>query len=533
MNSSEVTVKSPSLSRATLALALLQALSVQADPPANSAYGTDSQNTYVEDATSRGIGQVNMITCIMAAMRPDALVNEGPYNALVDETKCDPQSRASTGNAGSAAQSSSFMTSTVDSARDSNDEPMRARIWIDDSEMDGALIYVNVSASAPPSASNPYGEFRLDYCGGLGGDPTCLFHGFLEGTPDGISYFEREGEDGDSDSSTKALQMTASSTESGAGNLNISAGNGNQDAVFTFAYNADYYRRSDDAGDQCFARDAQDPDTGMSVWRYGLYDEENGERIERQSGFPIDYAHDGEQFQGYLGYWGLSLPPAALETLETGSTVEKVDYSSGDEPTRTPYTVVRAGGKLMKYTRNTRTLDEIDQIKFNTFVGAEASGMFAGAEPNTSYELYWDDADGAFKVTAKMTCGNGNCVTQALETVEAVPASFWAPRGGIQGWSQALGGEVFVDLHDAVDPIDSSAISVTYRSQDVVYPADLPATLHCVRDCPTAASMEAFFAEDSSSSTWASRMTRCCSTRPLNPSSSTSTPKRSASFRCT
>src|SRR5437762_318639 len=254
----EITMKSTSIA-ATLALALLQSAATYADPPASSAYTTDPQNSYVEDATSRGIGQVNMITCIMSALRPDALVNDGPYNALVDAAKCDPQSRSSTGTVAGGAQSTTFVTATVNSTRTSNADPMRARIWLDDPETDGALIYVNVSATAAPSTANPYGEFRLDYCGGMAGDPNCGSNGFLEGTPSGINYFEREQRD--FGTGTKALSMTASSTSSGAGNLRISDDSGDQ--VFAFAYNADYYRRSDDGGDQCFARSAQDPETGM------------------------------------------------------------------------------------------------------------------------------------------------------------------------------------------------------------------------------------------------------------------------------
>src|SRR6185295_5343400 len=58
-------------------------------------------------------------------------------------------------------------------------------------------------------------------------------------------------------------------------------------------------------------------------------------------------------------------------------------------------------------------------------------------------------------------------------------------------------GELFVDLHSVTTPVDSAAIAVAYRSQDIVYPTDLPGTLHCVRDCPTAASMAAFFTQGS------------------------------------
>jgi hypothetical protein len=474
---------------ALTAFALAAAPQAFADPPSSSAYATDPQESHVEDATSRGIGQVNMITCIMSAMRPDALVNDGAYIALVDMQKCDPNARASTDNAGGATGASSFATATVDSTRASNSDPMRARIWIDDPESEGALINVNLSATAAPTASNPYGQFRLDYCGNMDGTPGCAFNGYLEGAAGGVSYFERE--QGGGGGGTKALRMTATSATSGSGSLHMD--DGNNTATFSFAYNADYYRRSDDNGEQCFARDARDPETGMSVWRYGLYDAATGARIERNSGFPIEYTHAGTKYQGFLGYYGLSLPAAAQEALVNGDTVDKVDYGSGNTPTRTPYSVLKAGGKLMKYTRHVRTLHEIDQITFTTFVGMEASSFFAGAQPNMQYELHWDDAAGDFKVTAQMSCGPNGCSTQALPDPQAVSASFWASRGGIQGWSNQLGGELFVNLQGVGSPVDPSQVQVAYRSQDLVYPSQLPAALHCLRDCPTAASMAAYF----------------------------------------
>jgi len=439
---------------------------------------------------------VNMITCIMGALRPDGLVNQGAYNALVGMQTCDSQKGASSDDGSGASQATTYATATVDSTRTSNSDPMRARIWLDDPESEGAAIFVNMSASSAPTATNPYGVFRVDYCGNMQGTPGCAFNGFLDGTASGVSYFEHE--QGGGGGGTKALRMTTSSATSGAGSLHMD--DGNDSATFSFAYNADYYRRSDAGGEQCFARDARDPATGMSVWRYGLYDSLTGARVERSSGFPIEYTHAGTKYQGYLGYYGLSLPPAAQSLLVNGDTVEKVDYSnSGNSPTRTPFTVIKAGGKLTKYTRHLRTLHEIDQIKFNTFVGMEASGFFAGAQPNTQYELYWDDAAGDFKVTAQMICGQNGCSTQALVAVQSVPASFWASRGGIQANSQQLGGELFVNLQGVGMPVNSALVQVAYRSQDVVYPSQLPATLHCVRDCPTSASMAAYFAQGGNS----------------------------------
>src|SRR6185312_16423538 len=89
--------------RALSALSLMIAAgSAWAAPPASSPYFTDGQSSQVQDATSQSIGQVNMITCIMSSMRPDALVNQGPYIALIDKNKCDAAKQTSTSNSGGA-----------------------------------------------------------------------------------------------------------------------------------------------------------------------------------------------------------------------------------------------------------------------------------------------------------------------------------------------------------------------------------------------------------------------------------------------
>ncbi|HET9645548.1 MAG TPA: hypothetical protein VFP68_19800 [Burkholderiaceae bacterium] len=483
------------LHRSRLALALTAALPALATaaPGQNSPYLTDAQNTHVEDATSKGVNQVNMITCFMSSIRPDALVNKGNYIALVDKNKCDAESRSSSDNSGSTNSGSnapSYMTATVNSSRSSNSDPMRVKTWIDQPGDDGfsGTIYVNIQASEAPSASNPYGVFRLDYCGKGDGTP-CMMRGFLEGSTSGISYFEIEG--GGGQSNTRALRLTTSGTDSGAGMLRMDEHG--QSMAYSFAYNANYFRRSNGNSDDCFSRDATDAGTEMSVWRYGLYDAETGERINRRSGFPIEYTSNGKTYNGYMGYWGLSLPPEAAAA--NGATVQRVEFVPNQPPTRTDYTLVKADGRLTKYTKRTKLLSEIDKIKFQTFVN-DTTGFFSGAESNQQYEMYWDDAAGVFKATAVVDCRNGPCQTRDLDSEKAVLPSFFSRMGGMRGWSQALGGELFVPL-SGVGTVQSSSVNVIYRVQDLVYPADMPATLYCVRECPTAQTINAYFAQGS------------------------------------
>lgn len=179
-------------------------------------------------------------------------------------------------------------------------------------------------------------------------------------------------------------------------------------------------------------------------------------------------------------------------SLVSGAVVSKVDYVEGDDPTRTDYTLVRAGGKLTKHTRQTRTLASVDKIRFSTWVG-DATGLYTGAESNSQYVMYWDDQAGAFKVVGRMVCGNNSCTTQDLAAEQSVSPAFWSAQGGVRGWSEVLGGDVFIDLRSSGDTVDSSTVNVIYRTQDIVYPADMPATLYCLRDCPSAATLAGYF----------------------------------------
>jgi len=470
-----------------------------ANPTTGSAYFTDAQSSHVEDATSKGIGTVNMIACIMSAMRPDALMNQGDYNALVDESKCDPNARSSTsqsGGSGSGTQSN-FMTAIVNSTRATNSDPMLAKIWINQSEGgQGMTIFVRTSATSAPTSTNPYGVFRLDFCGhpDAATSPLCMMKGYVDAQAGSLSFYQDEGGGGGGGgTSTTALQLTSVGVGTGSGQLSRteSQGGSSTTEAFAFSYDQNFFLR----GDQCFSRDASDVETGLSVWRYGLYDATTGDRVTRNSGFPIEYTSGGTTYHGYLGYWGLQLPPDA-GTIASGATVSKVDYNSGSDPTTTAYTVVKADGKLTKYTRKGTTLDQLDKIKLNAFVN-DVTGFFSGAQANTQYELYWDNAAGNFKVTGQVSCGGNGCQTQTLPTEQPVAASFFATHGGLQGWSQSLGGEVFVKLGGLTGTIVSTSVVVNYRVQDIVYPADMPATLYCVNNCPTAASMNAFFVQGS------------------------------------
>jgi hypothetical protein len=482
---------------------VLLATGASAAPPAASAYFTDAQTSHVQDATSESIGQVNMITCIFHAMRPDALVNQGAYVALIDKSKCDAAKSSSAGDSSGASQAPEYMTAVVNSTRTSNTTPMLASAWISiDQDGTPVTVFAHLSATAAPSATDPYGAFRLDYCGKLAsGGGSCLMNGFMQAGNGTLSYYETDG-GGGGGSEVTALALSSIGTTSGSGSVNVTrSSNNSSTSVFDFAYNSSYFLRSDGSNGMCFSRDASDPNTGISVWRYGLYDSVSGDRITRDSGFPIQYTSGGNTYQGYVGYYGLSSQPGA-DAPADGSTVAKIDYQNGKASTAS-YTVVNKGGRLTRFTRQDTTLKLIDQIHFNAFIGNVAGSSLP--DSNTQYELYWDDSAGHFMAVNEMHCDQNGCQTMPLGSPVSVDPTFWSNANmGIQGWSQSLGGDLFVDLANSGTPVDATAVA--YHVQDLVYPDDgsLPVALHCVSNCPTAATLQSYLAQGSGTSPYIS-----------------------------
>lgn len=466
-----------------------------AAPASNSAYQTDAQQTYVQDQTSAGIATVNMITCIMGAVRADALVNQGSYVALVDQNICSNQaSNATSGAAAAASQAPSLQPALVRSSRTSDASPERAELWIDGSNADGAnRIWVNLSVTAAAGGTSPYGAFRLDYCQTLAGDTACQDQGYLEGSASSLNFYQSGTRNGTR--FTRALTLGVATSTSGSGVMSLDQSG--TTASYQFAYDANLFRRSDGSTDSCFSRDASDPQTGVSAWSYGLYDATTGARIELNGGMPITFAVNGTSYVGYVGYWGLSLPAAAAGLVTSGMPVQGVRYASAGAPATVDYALQLAPGRLVKYSRRQATLRDLDQVRFDVWVG-DASTLYAGAPNNTYYEAYWDDTTATFYVTGVVACGAGGCQTAVLPLPQAVSPAFWIRLGGVQAWSRSFGGDLYIDLTGAAVPLASAQVPVVYRAASTVYPGAFPATLYCLSNCPTAASLSAYFAPGSS-----------------------------------
>lgn len=501
---------------------------VLAAPPTTSPYNTDKVNSYVQDQVSKDMEELNLFLCLVSAMAPDQMVNLGSYNAMVDINACKPNTQGSqqgggSGGGGQNNQNSSvnYISVLVEATRESNTKPMLTKIWVDNlSETDNGVtrtfnVRMYASATQAPSATSPYGTFRLDFCkeypDDANGITTCTDHiGYISASKSGLSFFTKDnkfdltnGEYYDE----FALQLSSSSTTSkGSGiviktNTNSSTGLPTTSAV-VFANNADYFYRNAGDNPQCF--DRAESKAQESVWRYGLYNTSTGARISRESGFPIEYSTGGQTYYGFISYWGFQMPV----DVPDNSPVVKPDFSTYP-PTPINYTLQRTGGKLTKYTTNFKKLSDYNKLPFDFYpyndVTAPSSGGIVMNQWN-SYRIYWDkDANGGagqffvhsyydnilgryVENTPPLAVDNGSM---------AASMTYYGSDYGLYGWSESTGSFIIKGAEFLNLPTSLSNTKIISNSQDVVYPTQFANTefssgIVCIADCLTRSSIDSY-----------------------------------------
>ncbi len=491
--------------RKSLALSLLVVgavpLSALATPSATSPYVTDVQNSYVQDATSDGISNLNMVLCIMNAMQPAAMVNKGDYIALIDKNKCDSKTQSSASNSTAAASGATatadYMTAVVNASRASNADPMIVKSWISFTEQGQPVdVYAHVSATKSPADAPPYGQFRMDYIGKASG--TMMFNGFIDANGPDVSYLETGP-----NSSDNALAMSATSSTAGSGTMTVPDYSTNPagTSTFNFAYDssetsfpAGVFRRNDGTNDVCFDRSVAN--ANKSVWRFGTYDANDGTRVDQANpGFPITVAYNGNSYYGYASYWGIDFQGLDLNSMSDGTLAGAVvtDQRPGNATT---YSLAKVGGKLTEWTQHQQTLAAMDGIPF-TFYG-DLTGQTANSAITGfgNWQMQWNNTSSTFAVTGTQTCGSSGCVMTSISPAATVTGT--ALNGlPISGWSDSFGGNINIpptgSAHAGTD-------AVYYYSQSAVIPGDAnaPSALYCLSNCPTAASLANFVTNNGS-----------------------------------
>jgi hypothetical protein len=450
-----------------------------ASPPSTSPYVTDPQNLSVQDETAQGIGSLNLVLCVIGAMDPGDMVNAGPYIALVDMDKCQ------TAKGGSSAASSgavNYANAVVVVTRASNSDPMIGKVWLSFTD-DGnpTNVYAYLSATQSPTAAPPYGAFRMDYVGKMGGNTG--FNGYIDATKPGVIDFLETGQQSDN----TALAMSASSTTSGAGTMFVGGNNGGggSPVTFNFAYNPGFFHRNDGTNDECF--DRSKANAALAVWQYGTYNANDGTRVDQANpGFPVLATYGGNSYYGFANYWGISFQGL---TIPDGNPVSGLTVADQRQGNTTSYGLSKVGGKLTKWTQVSTTLGALDGIPFN--FNGDLTGLTTGNGAVSGFNnwvMQWNSASGSFTVVGIQTCDNNACTTSALSPIATVNSNAFNAVP-ISGYANSYGGNINIppagSSHAAGDP-------VFYYNQSTVIPGSSALTLYCLNQCPTSAQIAGY-----------------------------------------
>ncbi|HDD44946.1 MAG TPA: hypothetical protein ENG63_08830 [Candidatus Desulfofervidus auxilii] len=467
------------------------------DLPSNSDYFKDETFVYVEERSIDAFNIVNEILCALAQTKYDEMLNKGTYKAQIDINQCSTNND----DVSNAGQQSLNQTSgstmpdyemwIVNSSRADNNSPQIVKAWIHE-ESDGAepekMIFVKMTITEGVSATNPYGIFTLNFkahpvVNGEVDTSTELFKGYLKSekdesngkillkficngnfdTPEGtIEFDKRVTLDRAIDGSSGAGTIYSKDTFPGPN------GSQTEEIQFNIAFNTQYFRRVSANDDVCLSRTSFDE----TAWRYGLYDS-NGNRVNRNSGFPIKITQNGKDYYGWIGYWGLWFPEDV--TVNNGDTVYKLSYGPGGG-TETPYTVFISNGRLIKHTKKTLKLGDIKNVplqyhEFDPNIGTDSE-----------YRVEWNGTN--FVKVARL-----NKNTWMWENISPPqPLTFGEDDYSFDFWSDALGGSGHIDLRDPntgqLITLNNN-VEVIFHIEDLVYPSDtVPSTLVCFEDCP-------------------------------------------------
>ena len=415
--------------------------------PPDTDYVQDPARIHVYDPAIEPLSMVNMILCLVSQTAADQLVNEGPYLAQVNTTICDngsDQNASDTGQSSGAVDT--FELWTVDSSRASNSAPQLTHYWIPETD-DGQAqtIFVNMLLTHGADADYPFGAFDLDFAGAqdyaqistplVGG---ALSASRLESGLSGFQLFFRKGDVNQVPAPNSHSEETAATVvvraDQQGGSARIltrsrqdfgSGDSGLLTSEYLVAYDSTSFLRAlDGAAPQAFHREQ----FLENVWRYNLYEASGpnaGARVELDSGFGFRTA-SGDY--GWIGYFGMWAPPET--SVASGDVITRDEFGT----VGASYTVFQAPGKLIRNTRQTLALTELDGQTFQWW-------WFDLVNGPTNYVVEYDELGGVWQKIGIQAPGS-----QSVDPIEPPEVIDTAAIGYLNMWSQGLGGPTaFVD----------------------------------------------------------------------------------------
>ena len=383
---------------ASLSTAMIGAAVSGAFDDAGTDYTTQTVNTWVDDTDA--LDMVNDILGVCEETAYENFLNEGPYKALVSSVGESDTSQS--GSSSSSTTTESLMEVTVDVSRESNNDPMIVKIWVEESDGPGdmpMLIRGYFEVTEGVSQQYPYGLMEAHFKGsalnndGSEGDEVFTMAMSVGADDDGnvVIQFVETSDEGDFKWDNQARVIANSTVTTGNAYTYQREENpmdGTHESTCYFAFDEDYFKFTDDGGVSETVLDKND--FSYKIFRYKLFDNDTGDAVTRNSGYPIQLA-SGENSgkHAYIGYWGLWAPYGV--EISDGDTVTRM---GSDEE----YTVVKIGGKLKEHTKAQIPLDDLDGVEMSYWLETDSK----------DYIITWDTATEKFKKIGERSPENGN-----------------------------------------------------------------------------------------------------------------------------
>lgn len=378
-----------------------------ADFDSDSDYHTDEASVWVHDVAAEPLEMANMLLCAMQNTQAGELVNEDAYLALQEVDACETGERGQSGAGDDDDDGTSFEEWTVLSEREDAESEHVVQFWFQPGAQDAAgtvqeNIMGELTITEGVSESNPIGQFEAAF---RSEDPDFgidVLYGSLETieTDDDSLQFEFRlqttdatwdhggfamdqwvhvrFDDPDGDSGTARSYFHFEDDNTGH----------EETRQFDLATDDGKMLREDSESGEQFCADRSDPDD--RVWNYNLYHSEDGEfrgrevsageRVDLTSGKSFRFEDNGDEYRGYLDYYGVWVQGADEDIDLDGETV----FTGGGE-NREEYTMEVLDGRMASRTR--------DDISFQGLQGEPLFWFDHSAEQEFLVEIDKDDYD--------------------------------------------------------------------------------------------------------------------------------------------
>ncbi len=448
--------------------------------------GTDYTNavtqSFTEEEALTSLDTVNMILSFMKQSRAGEFLNEGNYTALVKESATEGS--ANDGKSGTVEKLIPIVLNVT--GRTTPTDPMVVNMWMDQEGPTGPMrIIGKIIIEKGVTPQYALGKFVMNFKGyGIENNGSTTFaaekmQGVLSvdrGAYNGQIEVQYKNSMKDDNNNSIPFEVLSMNMQVNAVDTNVSdehpAGyfahekkgrgvafsqyleNGETLKTKKLSFKDTAYKLADtdDNNVESFDKSSK----YHKVYRYGLFHDANGSKVELNSGFPFTVTDTSSR--GYAGYYGLWSESA----LPNGTAVTQ-------EGTGTNFTTTSSPGKLWKHTKTGILMNKLASTKIHY----------------NGYVLEWDNASprngttGNFKVLGEDNHMGGitginetgsylfdsNESNTTTDTGMAFQINEWS-----KGWSEALNAPISIRSDYRSDT------NASYHIEEVVTATDLNLT---------------------------------------------------------